>query len=272
VIIGGVHATFRPDEALQHADCCVLGEAEEVIDDVVARLLDGVFAPRIVNCDCGASVATANKTPLCWVADLDNLPFPDLSLIHRWRAGPLTPLMTSRGCPHDCRFCSVTTMFGRRYRFRSAELVLEELAHREARRVFFYHDNFTANRTRTLQLLEGMLRLPKPPRWMAQVRADVARDLELVKLMKASGCARLFIGYESVSPDTLEAYNKHLSVEQIVESVRVLHEHDIRVHGMFVLGADQDEKATIRGTARFAVREALDSVQFLILTPLPSTR
>jgi len=163
-------------------------------------------------------------------------------------------------------------MFGRRYRFRSAELVLEELAYRQARKVFFYDDNFAANRTRTLQLLEGMMRLPKPPRWMAQVRADVAEDLELVKLMRASGCTRLFIGYESVSPATLEAYNKHLSVEQIVESVRVLHEHDIRVHGMFVLGADQDDESTIRGTARFALREALDSVQFLILTPLPGTR
>jgi anaerobic magnesium-protoporphyrin IX monomethyl ester cyclase len=138
--------------------------------------------------------------------------------------------------------------------------------------VFFYDDNFAASRARTMHLLEGMLRLPRAPRWMAQVRADVVEDRELVALMQASRCSRVFIGYESISPATLQSYNKHLSVEQIIESVRVLHEHNIKVHGMFVLGADDDDVFTVRGTAQFALREALDSVQFLILTPLPGTR
>jgi anaerobic magnesium-protoporphyrin IX monomethyl ester cyclase len=90
--------------------------------------------------------------------------------------------------------------------------------------------------------------------------------------MKASRCDRLFIGYESISPETLQSYNKHLDPEQVLESVRVLHEHNIKVHGMFVLGADADDESSIRRTVRFALQHALDSVQFLILTPLPGTR
>jgi radical SAM superfamily enzyme YgiQ (UPF0313 family) len=272
VLIGGVHATFQPDEALHHADCCVLGEAEEVIGDVVARMLARVWDPAVVGPGVPEGGDDAGSQQVCRVADLDSLPFPDLSLIHGWRARSITPMVTSRGCPFDCSFCSVTPMFGRRYRFRSPELVVEEMASLQPRNVFFYDDNFAASRARTMRLLEGMLRLPHRPRWMAQVRADVAEDRELVALMKASGCSRLFIGYESISPATLESYNKQLSVEQIIESVRVLHEHNMKVHGMFVLGADEDDESTIRGTAQFALREALDSVQFLILTPLPGTR
>jgi anaerobic magnesium-protoporphyrin IX monomethyl ester cyclase len=268
VLLGGVHATFEPQEALQHADCCVIGEAEDVIGEVVERLLEGTQPPIVDS----AALGPAGETGVCRVADLDALPFPDLSLIQGWRAGSITPMVTSRGCPYDCSFCSVTPMFGRRYRFRSTELVLEELSYLQPRRVFFYDDNFAASPRRTRELLEDMLRLPRPPDWMAQVRADITSDRELVALMQASGCSRVFIGYESISPAVLDSYNKQLSVEQILESVRILHEHGIKVHGMFVLGADEDDESTIRQTLRFALQHALDSVQFLILTPLPGTR
>ena len=272
VLIGGVHATFTPEEALQHADCCVVGEAEEVIGEVVEHLLAGAL-PHAVPSPCvRAPEHTAPGGQICRVPDLDALPFPDLSLIHGWRGSSVTPILTSRGCPYDCSFCSVTPMFGRRYRFRSADSVLEELRYKQPRAVFFYDDNFAARRSRTKELLEGMLRLPRPPGWVAQVRADVTRDRELVALMKASHCSRVFVGCESISPETLESYNKRLDVEQIVESIRIFHEHGIAVHGMFVLGADEDDQATIRDTATFALRHALDTVQFLILTPLPGTR
>lgn len=261
VIIGGVHATFRPDEAREHADGVVLGEGEGVIGEVVERVLDRE-----------EEVAPSGEG-ICRVADMDSLPIPDLGAIRGWRVGALYPIMTSRGCPFGCSFCTVSSMFGRRYRFRSAGLVLEEIARARAERLFFYDDNFAANRQRTVELLEGMMRLRSGPRqWMAQVRADVAEDLELVDLFKASGCYRLFIGYESVSQATLSEYGKGLSVEQIAESIRVLRERRISVHGMFVLGSDQDDVATIRRTAAFALRNALDTVQFMILTPLPGTR
>jgi len=272
VLIGGVHATFRPAEALEHADCCLVGEAESVIGEVVEQMLARAQPHGVANACFRLPDHTVRDGKLCRVADLDSLPFPDLSLIQGWRPGAITPVMTSRGCPYDCTFCAVAPMFGRRYRFRSSELVLEELRQREPRTAFFYDDNFAADHRRTREMLEGLMRLPHPPRWLAQVRADVTEDRELVALMQASRCDRLFIGYESISPETLQSYNKHLNPEQVLESVRVLHEHKIKVHGMFVLGADADDESSIRRTVRFAVQHALDSVQFLILTPLPGTR
>jgi radical SAM superfamily enzyme YgiQ (UPF0313 family) len=272
VLIGGVHATFRPAEALEHADCCIVGEAESVIGEVVEQMLAGTQPQGVPSACFRLPDLSVRSAELCRVADLDSLPFPDLSLVQGWHPGTITPMMTSRGCPFDCTFCAVAPMFGRRYRFRSTDLVLEELRRREAGTVFFYDDNFAADRRRTKEILEGMMRLPRPVRWMAQVRADVAEDRELVSLMKASRCDRLFIGYESISPETLQSYNKHLDPEQVLESVRVLHEHNIKVHGMFVLGADADDESSIRRTVRFALQHALDSVQFLILTPLPGTR
>jgi anaerobic magnesium-protoporphyrin IX monomethyl ester cyclase len=272
VLIGGVHATFRPAEALEHADCCIVGEAESVIGEVVEQMLAGTQPQGVPSACFRLPDLSMRNGDLCRVVDLDSLPFPDLGLIQGWRPGSITPMMTSRGCPFDCTFCAVAPMFGRRYRFRSTDLVLEELRRRETRTVFFYDDNFAADRRRTKEILEGMMRLPRPVRWMAQVRADVAEDRELVSLMKASRCDRLFIGYESISPETLQSYNKHLDPEQVLESVRVLHEHNIKVHGMFVLGADADDESSIRRTVRFALQHALDSVQFLILTPLPGTR
>ncbi len=272
VLIGGVHATFRPTEALEHADCCLVGEAESVIGEVVEQMLAGTQPHGVASACFRLPDRTVRAGKVCRVADLDSLPFPDLSLIQGWRPGAITPIMTSRGCPFDCTFCAVAPMFGRRYRFRSSGLVLEELRQRKPSTAFFYDDNFAADRRRTTEILEGMMRLPRPVRWMAQVRADIAEDRELVALMKASHCERLFIGYESISPEALESYNKHLRPEQVLESVRVLHEHNIKVHGMFVLGADADDESSIRRTVRFALQHALDSVQFMILTPLPGTR
>jgi anaerobic magnesium-protoporphyrin IX monomethyl ester cyclase len=99
VLIGGVHATFQPDEALQHADCCLIGEAEEVVGEIVARMLDGA-QPHGVVAAASDGPATGNTT-VCRVADLDALPFPDLSIIQGWHVGSITPMVTSRGCPHD---------------------------------------------------------------------------------------------------------------------------------------------------------------------------
>ncbi len=272
VLIGGVHATFRPEEALEHADCCLVGEAESVIGQVVEQMLAGTQPHGVASACFRLPEGTLREGKVCRVADLDSLPSPDLSLIQGWHPGRLAPIQTSRGCPYDCTFCAVAPMFGRRYRFRSPEVVLEELGRRESGAVFFYDDNFAADRRRTKEILEGMMRLRRPPRWLAQVRADVVEDRELVKLMQASHCDRLFIGYESISPGALQDYNKRLSPEQVLESVRVLHEHNIKVHGMFVLGADADDESSIRRTVRFALQHALDTVQFMILTPLPGTR
>lgn len=271
VVTGGVHASFLPDEALAHSDYCVTGEGEEVFPALVDRLLARVSPAGVPGVHGHGLPVVAADTPPCRITDLDSLPFPDLEAIQGWHDGAITPIMTSRGCPYNCTFCAVTALFGRKYRFRNMESVVEELQWRRPRSVFFYDDHFVANRARTRALLETMLSRGVTPPWMAQVRADVARDPELLRLMRRSGCDRVFIGFESISPETLSSYGKQQTLEDITACVRVLHEHRIKVHGMFVLGSDEDDLATAPATARFALKQGIDTVQFLLLTPLPGT-
>lgn len=271
VVMGGSHVTFLPDEALEHTDFCVRGEGELTMMELVDAIESGSGFSSIpgLSYKVGDEIRHNADRPL--VCDLDCLPFPDLSLVRgRERIG-ITPIATSRGCPFDCHFCSVTQMFGRKYRERSTENVMAELRQIRPEKIFFYDDNFTANRNRTKRLLEQMISEDITPPWTAQTRVDVARDRELLSLMKRSNCYILYMGLESVNPATLKEYDKGQSVEEIVEAVRLLREHGIMTHGMFVFGADNDDVTSLRNTLRFALRNSIDTVQFLVLTPLPGT-
>ena len=163
-------------------------------------------------------------------------------------------------------------MFGRKYRFKSIEKIIEELSTATSGSfVFFIDDNFTANKKRTKELLRRIIALGLKFNWSAQVRSDAASDPELLDLMKRSGCENVFIGFESVNKKTLELFNKKQGVDDIIRAVEAFHARKIRIHGMFVFGSDMDDAAAIRETQSFARKMHLESVQFLILTPLPGT-
>jgi radical SAM superfamily enzyme YgiQ (UPF0313 family) len=166
-------------------------------------------------------------------------------------------------------------MFGRRLRCRSPEAVIEEIScaySQGGRKFFFYDDNFGAQKKKTIEILEGLIRKKLSGfRWSAQARVETAEDVELVKLMSRSGCSRLLIGFESVNPRTLELYNKGAQVEDTEIAVKTLHEHKVKVHGMFVLGSDEDDAHTIEKTVKFCRRLKIDSVQFSVLFPIPGT-
>lgn len=271
VVMGGAHVSFLPDEALQNADYCVRGEGEYTMLELVDAIEAGAGWENIKGLSYRLGDEIHHNPDRGLVTDLDALPFPDLSLIKGHEKIGITPIATSRGCPFDCNFCSVVKMFGRKCRERSIGNVMEELHQLNPEQIFFYDDNFTANKERAKRLLETMLSEGITPRWTAQARTDVVRDPELLKLMKRSNCFMLYIGLESVNPETLKEYNKRQSVEEIVEAVRILHEHGIMTHGMFVFGADNDDARSLRSTVDFALRNQIDTVQFLILTPLPGT-
>lgn len=280
VVMGGPHVTFLPEEALlRGADFVIRGEGEYSFVELVRRLREGVGdlrdIPGLSYREEGAGGTIIHNPGAPSVDNLDDLPWPDLTLIHNFEKIPIMPIMTSRGCPHNCKFCSVTKMFGRRYRFRNTEDVLRELEvlHRRSPRasIFFYDDNFIANTRRTKELLRGMLERGIKVKWTAQATVRVVRDRELLELMRESGCLFLYLGLESINPRTLEIYRKEQTVQEIGEAVKILHEYGIRVHGMFVLGSDEDDVTTIRQTVRFARNLKIDTVQFLVLTPLPGT-
>lgn len=271
VMMGGSHVSFMADEALQYADFCVRGEGEYTLMELVDAIESGSGFESILGLSYKIDGVVRHNPDRGLVKDLDALPFPDLSLIRGREKMKITPIETSRGCPFDCSFCSVTKMFGRGCRERSVESVLDEIERLQPKSIFFYDDNFTANRERTKQLLKGMLERKITASWSAQARVDVVRDKELLQLMKRTNCYMLYMGLESVNPDTLLEYNKRQSVEDIVGAVRILHEHGIMVHGMFVFGAENDTAADLKTTVDFALRHSIDTVQFMILTPLPGT-
>jgi radical SAM superfamily enzyme YgiQ (UPF0313 family) len=285
VLLGGPHVTFLPEEALAHAELVVRGEGEgamkallELWNDGSARSTDPRYAgvPNLSWWDADKTMRHNQLAP--WITDLDHLPVPDFSLAGGTAdclvGGKRTVMVqTSRGCPFDCCFCSVTGMFGKRFRYRSVESVLEELRQYNSRHhfVFFCDDNFTANKRRARELVEAIAAEKFRFQWSTQVRADLARDPGLVRLMKRAGCHTVFIGFESVSPKSLEEMKKKQGLEDILEAIRIVQAAGIHIHGMFVFGFENDDWGTVEATIRLARRMKLTSVQLLILTPLPGS-
>ncbi|MCL4477567.1 MAG: B12-binding domain-containing radical SAM protein [Deltaproteobacteria bacterium] len=253
VIMGGIHATFLQEEAGKYVDYVVAGEGENVIIDLLKhgsdkRIIQGEFLHK-----------------------LDNIPVPDFDLLVNSKKLNITPVMTSRGCPYDCNFCSVTKMFGQGYRTFSVDRVIEELKNVKTEKVFFYDDNFTANINRTYELMERIAKENFKFRWSAQVRTDITRYPDLVNDMKRAGCDTVYVGFESISDKTLKDLSKHQTIEDIKRAIDTFHTNDIYVHGMFIFGSDEDEKNIFKETADFSIKNKVDTVQYAILTPLPGT-
>jgi len=273
IILGGPHSTFLPEESLKYADFVVRGEGEETIVELIEhiehrRSLDDI---KGLSYRKGDNFIHNPARPL--IQDLDSAPIPDLNVVHNWHKRTVIPIATSRGCPFGCKFCSVIQMFGRRYRFKSIERVIEEIKEVASRKahIFFIDDNFAANKERTKTLLKRLISDNIHIEWSAQVRTDVVRDTELVDLMAQTGCFTAFVGFESINPQTLTFYNKQQKVDDIIECIKIFKRASIKMHGMFVFGGDTDDIETIRSTQRFAKGLGINSVQFLMLTPLPGT-
>jgi radical SAM superfamily enzyme YgiQ (UPF0313 family) len=286
-VIGGSHVTFLPDEATQHCDFVGRGEGQVTLLELVDALEDtsggdarwGKIKGLSYRDEAGHVIHNPDRPPSTQ-EEFEALPPPALDLIVGHERMTNVPIMTQWGCPYACDFCSVIHMFGRRVRARAIEDVLAELeTYRDRGAVFFYDDNFVVDKARTRALLRGMIERGLTPDWSAQMRAEAvykdkrSRELdhELLGLMRDSGCRMVYCGFESVNPATLAAYNKHQDVRDIRDSIRAFHEYGIRVHGMFALGADTDDKETFQRTADFALENRIDTVQFLMLTPCPGT-
>jgi len=273
VVMGGPHSTFLPEESLEYADYVVRGEGEETIVELVEHLESGRPLDSVPGLSFRKGDAIVHNPDRPLVADLDSAPAPDFSLVHRWEKRARVPIATSRGCPFGCRFCSVIQMFGRQYRFKSIDRVMEEIRNVAGKdtHIFFVDDNFAAHKERTKSLLRRIIAEGLKIEWSAQVRTDVAKDDELLDLMSRAGCFMVYVGFESINPRTLSLYNKHQNLDDITNCIRKLHNVSIRIHGMFVFGGDTDDMETIRSTEKFASRLNINSIQFMMLTPLPGT-
>lgn len=256
IIMGGVHVSALPEEAAAHADQVVVGECENVLLDVI----QGKIKDKIVY---GGSVS-----------NLDGLPFPDFSILKN--IPEIVPVQTSRGCNYQCYYCTVPQMYGV-YRYRSADVIISELLnfvknHGNINKIDFRIDaDFTFNRERTMEILkritaEGI----KPKVIAANSRLQIYKDHELLSLLSDKNMT-LCIGIESLNQKALDSYKKDQKENEISEAINVFHDHNIKVLGYFLFGADQDDENTLKFYTEFIRKSKLDFYHISALTPYPGT-
>jgi anaerobic magnesium-protoporphyrin IX monomethyl ester cyclase len=216
------------------------------------------------------------------IQDLDSLPFParDLLPLQNYtvtlKGRFMTAALTSRGCPFNCDFCSASQFFGRKWRTRSIENVMEELEllyeNYGYRAVAFFDDHFTLNPNRMIEFCENILKNNWDLYWWAFSRVDsVVKNEELVELMAKAGLKQVFIGFESGNQEVLDNYGKDLSVDNAFKAVEILKKYKISVWASFIIGALNETKKMIKQTIKFANRLNPEYIQFGILTPYPGT-
>jgi radical SAM superfamily enzyme YgiQ (UPF0313 family) len=271
-VLGGTHVSFLPEEGLEHADFVVRGEGEFAFQELVDAIQAGGGFEKIQNLSYLVDGRLVNNPERPKIANLDVNPIPDYRLITGWKPGGVISVATSRGCPFSCTFCSVPGMYGHAFRTHSIGRVLEELEqHRGNLYTFFADDIFTANKKRVKELLRGMIDRNLTPEWGAQVRTETVDDPELLEMMRDSNCFNVYVGFESINPRTLKLFQKKQDLAKIERSIERFHAHKIRIHGMFVVGSDEDDVETLDATAEFALKHDIDSIQFMILTPIPGS-
>lgn len=286
VVLGGSHVTFMAHEALKHTDYVIRREGHIGFIQLFDWFVRGGARDELHAVEglswidpSGAQVNNPEAAPAS-SEDLDALPFPAFDLLEGRERMATYPMMMKWGCPYDCSFCSVIKMFGRKLRSRSVENVMQELRIARPERVFFYDDIFIVDKKQAKSLFRAMLDEDITPMWTAQIRADslykskttLEPDHELLTLMRDSGCYMVYVGFESITQAGLDAYNKKQKVEHITTSIKLLHDYGIRVHGMFVVGADTDTAETVRETIDFAIEHKVDTLQMMMLTTLPGTQ
>jgi radical SAM superfamily enzyme YgiQ (UPF0313 family) len=255
VIMGGMHPTVLPDEALTHADAVVIGEAEPVM----ANLLDDFLCGRM---------AKVYRAPIPR-GDLIAVPWPRREILAGKRYLTTQTVQASRGCPYDCAFCTVTPYFGNRFRYRSSEDILNEIRSFPRKLVIFLDDNLLGDPAKAKPILEGMAELGI--RWGSQTSLRFAEDRELLKLVARSGCIGLFVGIESVTGQysQLAKSSGESSQSDLMKRVR---DAGIILETSLIFGFDDHDQSIFEKTLRF-VEECSPSVPtFNLLTPYPGTR
>ena len=260
VVLGGIHPTVLPTEALEHADSIVIGEAEEVwpqlVYDAASRKIQKVYR--------------ASK-----LIDLKGMPQPRRDLYPKPINKGYTPIgvgvEASRGCPYDCEFCSIGHVMGRQYRVRPIQEVIEEIDSINAPHIFFVDDAIGLDRTLAKKLFTEMIPLQRL--WVGQGTVSLAEDLELLRILRRSGCLGLLIGFESLQEETQDEMKKLRKRKiEFSEAVRRFHDEGIFILGSFIFGFDHENKDIFDQSYDFVLANRLDGVQLRIMVPFPGTR
>jgi radical SAM superfamily enzyme YgiQ (UPF0313 family) len=254
VILGGIHPTLVPDEALEHADSVLVGEAEGLWPKVLEDLEQGSLARTY-----------RHASP----PDLSGLR-PDRSVFRKKRYAPIGLIQFGRGCRFNCDFCSVRAVTSGEVRYRPVDDVIAEIRECGRRFIAFVDDNLAADPVKAKELFQALI--PLNLRWVTQISIGFLDDPEFLPLMARSGCACLQIGLESLNEDSLQQMKKGWSkTEQYAEKIAGIRKHGIPVYGTFVFGYDGDRPEDIERAVAFAIQQKLFLGNFNDLHPYPGT-
>jgi radical SAM superfamily enzyme YgiQ (UPF0313 family) len=256
VVMGGVHATLCPEDAALYADAVVIGEAEDLWEQVLADAERGALQTYYQ--------ATAHPSRLH--------AHPDRSIFGDRNYLPLGLVETGRGCFYRCEFCSVQSAYQGRYACHSNEDVLVEIRKIGKRPLFFFvDDNISADMRRAKSLLRELI--PMKLRWVSQCTIKAACDEEFVQLLAASGCYGILIGFESLNPVNLKTMNKGSNLTKDVYEMGLanLRKYKIRIYATFIFGYDEDDQSSFETTFRFAMEQRFYIAAFNHLMPFPGT-
>jgi radical SAM superfamily enzyme YgiQ (UPF0313 family) len=255
VVMGGVHPSFMPQEALQHCDAVVIGEVELVID----RLLDDLKH--------GAMRGTYKSDKL---HPMVGLSMPRYDLLKKHRYVNRTFVQTSRGCHQGCTFCAEPLMNGLRFRYRPVDEVIHEMENCGSRIISINDADFFGTPERPKDVMRALK--GRGIQWQAGVTSKLAQDDRMLELAAESGCTMLSIGFESISRATLKSVHKHVNrPETFAALVEKVHSYGIMVFGLFMFGFDGDDRSVFEETANFNIDNKYDAVAYSTLTPYPGT-
>ncbi len=249
VVLGGYHPSALPEEAKQHADAVLIGEAEEIWN----QILKDAENDALKNFYIGEP------------ANIDDIPYSK-----RRNFSLTASVQATRGCPNGCEFCALSKMEGRKYRKRKIEKIIEEISQIKQKAIIFYDASLTIDISFTKELFKKMKELNK--KFACFGNANMLKDEEFLEVAREAGCMLWSIGFESISQETIDKLGKRYRVKEYPEIIKKIREHNMAVIGSFIFGFDNDTPSVFKATIEEIQNWELDSAGFSILTPFPGTK
>jgi anaerobic magnesium-protoporphyrin IX monomethyl ester cyclase len=285
IVMGGAHATMLPEETMSSSpaiDVIVKGEGDETIIKLLKALEDNLPLESIAGIVYRTDGKIRQSPDRTSIFDIDTLPFlayhqlPLKSYQPHPPHGMFSPfaaIVTSRGCPYRCAFCS-KPVFGSRFRAQSPARVVDEIAYLQDRfgvkEIAFYDDSFTVDKNRVHAIADRIMHSGLKINWTCETRVNLV-DKSLLRHMKQAGCYAVSYGIESASPEIIKSLHKDTTIPQVEEAVALSREAGLLVIGYFMLGSPGETPDTIRQTIDFAKKLKVDFAQFSVTTPFPGT-
>ena len=258
VVIGGVHTSVKPEEAILHADAICIGDSEGIFRNVINDFENNCLQKKYER--------------ICTVDNINVFNKPRRDLYNKEKYLTINTMQTSRGCPHVCSFCSVASRYHRKYGVKPIKQILEEIEEMDVHGdpIFFVDDNMFVNKKRTIELLTELKRFNL--QWWTQTDIITVQDEKFLELARESGCINLVLGFESLSSVSIQKMSKVQNVGySYEETIRKIHKHGIFINPSFTLGVDEDDETVFQNIYDFLDANRVMFSTFNILTPLPGT-